>query len=144
MAELGVFGVGVAVADAEFREIAGNNKVCTVNLAFNRGFQDKNKEWKNEVCFLRAQVWGKKAEKMRETVKKGTPVYVCGFMKQDSWEDDSGQKKVAFSINLKDFQVCTKYSKTQKSDGKKSAPVGAGQGVDPVQQSDYSDSEIPF
>ena len=108
MAELGVFGVGVATADPELRHVGSNNTaVCTVNLAFNRSYMDKDKNWQQEPCFLRAQVWGNRADRMAELVKKGQPIYVSGYMKQDSWEKD-GQKRVSFSITLRDFQLCEK------------------------------------
>lgn len=117
MAELGVFGIGVATADPELRHV-GEKKtaVCTVNLAFNRSYQNKEREWQNEPCFLRAQVWGARAERMAELVKKGQPIYVCGYMKQESWEDKkNGQKRVSHSIALRDFQLCVKSEK-KKSD----------------------------
>lgn len=119
MAELGVFGIGVATADPELRTVGGNNtSVCSVNLAFNRSYKDKNDKWQQEPCFLRAQVWGARADRMAELVKKGQPIYVCGHMKQDSWEKD-GQKRVSYTLVLRDFQLCVKNGK------KKSEPQPA-------------------
>lgn len=115
MAELGVFGIGVATADPELRHVGQNKTVCTVNLAFNRSFRDKEQNWQTEVCFLRAQVWENRAEKMAELVKKGQPIYVSGYLKQDSWENDEGQKRVSYSLSVRDFQLCTKMV----SNGKK-------------------------
>jgi single-strand DNA-binding protein len=116
MAELGVFGVGVATTDPELRHV-GENKaaVCSVNVAFNRSYKVAgNDDWKQETCFLKAQVWGSRAERMAELVKKGQPIYMTGYMKQDSWEDkDTGMKRVSHSINLRDFQLCAKNSKTK-------------------------------
>lgn len=140
MAELGVFGVGVATADPELR-IVGDKQtsVCTVNLAFNRSYQDKEKKWQSEPCFLRAQVWGARAERMVEMVKKGQPIYVSGYLKQDSWEKD-GVKRVAYSITLRDFQLCIKNGK------KNSAPVSNDTKPEEtaVAASSVDDSEIPF
>jgi single-strand DNA-binding protein len=116
MAELGVFGVGVATADPELRHV-GENKtpVCSVNVAFNRSYKATgSNDWKQEACFLKAQVWGARAERMAELVKKGQLMYMTGYMKQNSWEDkDTGMKRVSHSINLKDFQLCTKNDKTK-------------------------------
>ena len=138
MAELGVFGVGVATADPELRYVGQNNTaVCTVNLAFNRSYQDKDKKWQQEPCFLRAQVWGARADRMAELVKKGQPIYVCGYMKQDSWEKD-GQKRVSFSITLRDFQLCEKNGK------KKSEPQPAGATTSPAEPPAGGDDDIPF
>lgn len=112
MAELGVFGVGVATMDPELREVGKNGTVvCTTSLAFNRSYQDKDKNWQKEPCFLRVQMWGARGKKMAELVKKGSPIYITGYMKQDTWEDDNGNKKVAYSVTLRDFQVCEKNGK---------------------------------
>lgn len=121
MAELGVFGVGVATADPELRTIGENaTAVCTVNLAFNRSYKDKSKEWQSEACFVRAQVWGSRAQRMSELVKKGQPIYICGYLKQDTWEKD-GQKKVAYTINLRDFQLCQKNGKKKVDESQSTA-----------------------
>ena len=139
MAELGVFGVGVATADPELRHVGQNNTaVCTVNLAFNRSYQDKEKKWQQEPCFLRAQVWGARADRMAELVKKGQPMYVCGYMKQDSWEKD-GQKRVSFSITLRDFQLCQKNGKKKADE-----PQPAGATTSPAEPPVGGDDDIPF
>jgi single-strand DNA-binding protein len=138
MAELGVFGVGVATADPELRSVGQNGtSVCTVNLAFNRSYQDRDQKWQQEACFLRAQVWGTRAEKMMELVKKGQPIYVCGYMKQDSWEKD-GQKRVAYSVTIRDFQLCEKNGK-KKSGESKSSTTNTMSAPPPVDNDD-----IPF
>lgn len=141
MAELGIFGVGVATADPELRSV-GQNKtsVCTVNLAFNRSFQDKDKKWQNEPCFVRAQVWGARADRMAEFVKKGQPMYVSGYMKQDSWEDDDGKKRVAYSLNLRDFQLCVKNGKKKSNPETAGATANSGQAQPAVEDS----NDIPF
>ena len=137
MAELGVFGVGVATADPELKYVGANNTaVCTVNLAFNRSFKDKSDKWQSEPCFLRCQVWGGRAERMAELVKKGQPLYVTGYMKQDTWETE-GQKRVAYSLNLRDFQLCEKMG---KKNGNQTANATTAQ---PSPQVDNDDS-IPF
>lgn len=139
MAELGVFGIGVATADAELKEV-GTKKtaLCSVNLAFNRSYKDKDNEWVSEPCFLRAQVWGARAQRMGELVKKGQPIYVCGYMKQETWEKD-GQKRVGYSITLRDFQLCLKNGKKKASE-----PQPAGATPAPAESQADDSSGIPF
>lgn len=146
MAELGVCGVGVATADPELRTV-GEKKtpVCTVNLAFNRSYQDKNQEWQSEPCFLRVQVWGARANRMNELVKKGQPLYICGYLKQDNWEKD-GQKRVSYSVTLRDFQLCQKNGKKKTSDESQPAdatPTPPTPAAPAAPQPDDS-SSIPF
>lgn len=141
MAELGVFGVGVATKDPELRTVGQNNtQVCTVNLAFNRSYQDKEKKWQNEPCFVRAQVWGARAERMAELVKKGQPIYICGYLKQENWETDKGEKRTSYTINLRDFQLCVKNGKKKVAD--EPQPVNTNAQVE--SSNDESNDDIPF
>ncbi|RLC89038.1 MAG: hypothetical protein DRJ03_00310 [Chloroflexi bacterium] len=141
MAELGVFGVGVATADPELRNVGEKQTaVCTVSLAFNRSYQNKERKWETEPCFLRAQVWGARAERMAELVKKGQPIYVCGYLKQDSWEKD-GQKRVSYSITLRDFQLCQKNGKKKSADEPQPANATTAPASAPA---DNGDDDIPF
>lgn len=137
-----VTGVGVATADPELRHVGENGTVvCTVNLAFNRNFRKKDDaEWQSEVCFLRAQVWGVRAEKMAELVKKGQPIYINGYLKQDTWEKD-GQKRVSYTVNLRDFQLCVKNDK-KKNELQPQAVTP--QTTAPVESPIEDDDSIPF
>jgi len=139
MAELMVTGIGIATTDPELRHVGeGKTAVCTVNLAFNRSFRRQNSEkWETETCFVRGQVWGARAERMAELVKKGQPMYVTGYMKQDSWEDKEGNKRFSYSINLRDFQLCVKNGK-KKNETK---PENATEAPAP---SPVDDESLPF
>jgi single-strand DNA-binding protein len=141
MGELDCCGVGVATADAELRTVgAKGTPVCSVNLAFNRSYKNSDGGFDKEVCFLRAQVWGARAETMAELVKKGQPVYVKGHMKQDTWDDrETGQKRVSFSLNLRDFQLCTRQAKKKVQD--ESKPVNVAENSAPSQE---DDDDMPF
>jgi single-strand DNA-binding protein len=145
MAELTVVGVGVATTDSELRRVGQNDTaVCSVNLAFNRSFKNKKTdEWEQEATFVRVQVWGNRAERMVELVKKGQPVYVTGYLKQDSWETDEGVKKVAYTINARDFQLCVKNGK-KKSNNEESAAPAKASSTSQTQAPPPSDDDIPF
>lgn len=141
MAAMTVFGVGVATADPELKHVGKNNSaVCTVNLAFNRNWKDSNGEWQKEVCYMRAQVWGARAERMAELVTKGQPMYVQGYLKQDNWEKD-GQKRVAFSINIQDFQLCIKNGKNS-NESKNAKPVTTA--TQTSENEEVSSNDMPF
>lgn len=141
MAELGVFGVGVATMDPELRSVGQKQtSVCTVTLAFNRSYQDGNKSWQNDACFVRVQTWGSRADRMAELVKKGQPIYVTGYLRQNSWEKD-GQKRVAYEIVARDFQLCERNGKKQQTTNKsESAMADTNITPNPV----TTDDDIPF
>jgi len=152
--ELKCFGVGVVTADAEMRTVGENKVICSVNLAFNRSYKVGD-EWKKETSFMKAQVWGSKAERLAEA-KKGTILSVDGYIKQDAWTDQDGQKRTAHVLNLVDFQECvaqggtndqktnkkttsTQNKTTNKAPVNKPKPVA----VPPVQEDDDDDAP-PF
>ena len=140
MAKLTVTGVGVATADSELKFVGDNKSaVCSVNLAFNRSYKKdgKDSEWQKEACFVRAQVWGARAERMAELAKKGQPMYITGYLKQDSWEDPEGNKRVAFTIALRDFQLCEKHTKNGNESKPQAEPVASA-------ATSSSDNDIPF
>ncbi|KKN98935.1 hypothetical protein LCGC14_0141800 [marine sediment metagenome] len=148
MAELMVVGVGVAAGDPELRYVGSKNTpVCTINLAFNRSYKKQDGDYEKEVCFLRGQIWGTRAEKMAEIVKSGQPVYVTGYMKQDKWEKD-GQKRTAHSMNIRDFQLVEKNGHKKSDVPTKSETSQPKPESEPKPESvpvpDVDDSEIPF
>ena len=115
--ELRVYGVGVVTADAETR-MAGATPVATANLAFNRNFKDKEGTWKKETSYVKAQIFGPRAEKFAQFAKKGTPVCVEGYMKQDSWTDKEDQKRTVLVLNLTSFEIVQKLNGDKANDNK--------------------------
>jgi len=140
MAELSVHGVGVAVADPEVRSVGQKQtSLCVVNLAFNRRYQDGNQQWQSEPCFLRVQAWGSRGDRMAELVKKGQPIYIDGYLKQDTWTTNEGSKRVSYSVVLKDFQLCEKNGKIENSKKNNNDQ----QTVSPTTNT-YAEDDIPF
>jgi len=120
MAQLNANGRGIATAQPELRKVGDSGfDLCTVTLAFNKSYKPKGSDkWEQETCFLKVQTWGNKAVKMAELVKKGDLVQVEGALKQESWNDDSGNKRISYSLNCSDFQVCLKTTKTGEKTSK--------------------------
>jgi len=111
--ELHCYGVGVCTADAELRSV-GTTNVSSANLAFNRSYKDKDGAWQKETSYIKAQIFGPRSEKFAQFVKKGTPVYVEGYIKQDSWTDKEGQKKTVLVLNLSNFEIVQKLNGENK------------------------------
>jgi len=94
--------VGNVTRDVEVRYTASGQAVATIGLACNRSYKS-GEEWKEDVCFVNAVVWGKRAENCREQLKKGTPVFITGRLQSRSWEKD-GQKRNTIEIVAEDIQ----------------------------------------
>lgn len=84
--------LGNVCRDPELKATAAGQSVCTFGLATNRTWKDAAgnpqslAEYHNLVC------WAGLAEFANQTVKKGKPLYVEGYLKTRSWESESGAK----------------------------------------------------
>lgn len=79
---------GRLTREPETKYLPSGMAVTNISIAVNRRFQDKSGEWRDETSFIDVEVWGKAAERLAETARKGQPVYVEGRLKQESWERD--------------------------------------------------------
>tara|TARA_B100000686_G_scaffold355003_1_gene468908 strand:- start:58 stop:456 length:399 start_codon:yes stop_codon:yes gene_type:complete len=87
-----VFLMGNLTRDPELRFTSSGSAVAGFGLAINRRYKQGD-EWKEEVCFVDITVWGKQAENCAEYLSKGRPVFIEGYLKLNSWETDSGEKR---------------------------------------------------
>jgi single-strand DNA-binding protein len=94
-----VMVTGRLTRDPETRYVSSGTAVANFSVAVNRRYLDnKSNEWKEETLFLDVEAWGKMAERIAESLKKGTPVYVEGRLRSDTWENREGQKQTRLRI----------------------------------------------
>jgi single-strand DNA-binding protein len=79
--------------DPEVRSTSGGKSVCTFSIAVDRGYGDKKK-----TVWVSVEAWDKTAEAVARLVTKGKRVEVTGELDEDSWTDQSGQKKSRFKV----------------------------------------------
>jgi len=117
MSELAVYGIGSVVVDPELKTV-GDSSVLRFKAAFNRNYKTRDGEWKEDPVFIRCELWGERATKV--ALKKGTLVYIKGYVKQDSYESKDGQKMTMLYLAVSDLNVCERTKagsevKTQKA-----------------------------
>lgn len=95
---------GNLVRDPELKYIPSGTAVCEFALAINRRWKGQNGEQKEEVSFLDCVAWGRTAEVIAEHVKKGNPLLVEGYLKQERWEDQSGNNRSRVRITVERMQ----------------------------------------
>ena len=84
--------LGNVTRDPELKSTTGGQTVCTFGLATNRVWKDQNgakqslPEFHNIIC------WGGLATFCGQSVRKGKPVYVEGYLKTRSWDSPEGAK----------------------------------------------------
>lgn len=83
--------IGNLTRDVELRYTQSNIACAEFDVAINNG---KDNEGNNRPAdFIRVAVWEKSAENMAKYTHKGSKVAVEGSIKNQSWEDENGNKK---------------------------------------------------
>ena len=85
--------MGNLTRDPELRYVTSGSAVCSFTVAVNRTYYDANKEKKQECSFITVTTWGKLAERVGEYGAKGSPVFVEGSLKQETWEVEGKEKR---------------------------------------------------
>jgi single-strand DNA-binding protein len=97
--------LGNLTRDPEIRYLPSGMAVCDVGLAVNDRRKNANGEWIEEVTFVDVTVWGRTAEVMSEYLSKGSPVFIEGRLKLDSWEAQDGQKRSKLKVICERMQM---------------------------------------
>ncbi|TLD84679.1 single-stranded DNA-binding protein [Helicobacter trogontum] len=92
-----------------------NNGMCVAQstLALNNVIKKKDGSKENEVCYIDVIAYEKIAKLMYEYTTKGTKILIEGKLKQDVWQDNSGNTKSKHYIIIKRLEVLN--NKTQQS-----------------------------
>ena len=95
--------IGNVTRDAELREIAGGNHVCSFGLVTNRVWKDANGDKQSLPEYHSVVCWGGLADFAGHYVRKGKPLYVEGYLKTHSWETPEGIRKDRTEINMENI-----------------------------------------
>lgn len=107
-----VFLMGNLTRDPELRYIPSGTAVASFTVAVNRVYNTASGERKEEVCFVRIVVWGRRAELCGEYLSKGSPVFVEGRLRSRNWETQDGQKRSTMEVVASSVQFL-RAGKTQ-------------------------------
>ncbi len=83
--------MGNLTRDVELKHTKSGTAVASVGLAMNSK-RKVNDEMVDETTFVDVTFWGRQAELVSEYLGKGSPIFVEGRLKLDTWETD-GQKR---------------------------------------------------
>ena len=81
--------IGNLVRDIEIRHTTNTKlAVCQNAIAVNDRRKNAAGEWVDETSFIDVTFFGRTAELVGQYLTKGSPVFVEGRLKQDTWEKD--------------------------------------------------------
>ena len=111
--------------ERSFQYVGNGTAKAVVSLAVNRSVK-KNGNWVDEVSFINVTIWGKTAENLKQYLKKGIQICVCGYLTQDRWEKD-GKKESRLNVTAESVQLLgggNKQNDSKNDSGYSDNPFG--------------------
>lgn len=97
--------MGNITRDIELRHTPSGTAVCEFGIAINERWSDKSGEKQERTTFVDCTAWAKTAEIIGEHLSKGKPIFICGKLQTDQWEDKtSGQKRSKLKVVVDKFE----------------------------------------
>ena len=97
--------IGNLTRDIELRYLQSGMAVADVGLAVSEKRKNANGEPIEDVVFVDVTAWGRTAEVMSEYLGKGSPVFIEGRLKYDTWEGQDGQKRSKLKVTCDRMQL---------------------------------------
>lgn len=139
---------GNLTRDPELKALPSGMSVCSMSIATNRVYNDRDGKRQEAVDYHNVVVFGKQAENSAKYLTKGNGVYVEGRMQTRSWEKD-GQKQYRTEVVADRVQFGPKGG----SSGAPSSPQSSSQSpaedskapaVPDYPEEDINPEDIPF
>jgi len=136
--------LGRVTMDPDLRYTPKGTAVLGFRVAVNRRYKDRTTdEWKDDTSYFTVNVWGQQAERVGETMKKGSAVLIEGELRSRSWETQSGEKRSVVEIHARRVQVLDRFGERGAPEPEDAAPAPeTGEAAEPPAGDALDD--IPF
>jgi single-strand DNA-binding protein len=126
MALCKVMIIGNLGADPEMRYTPSGRPVTQFNVAVNQSTKNQQtNEWVEATDWFRVSVWGDRAERAAESLRKGNRVFVEGRFRTREFEGRDGQKRTSLEITA-DSLVSLERRAREGDEGQFGGDVPAG------------------
>jgi single-strand DNA-binding protein len=117
---------GHLTRDPEIRMISPDRPVAAFGIALNRRYKGADGELKEDVTFVDCEAWGRTAELVGQYLSKGSPVYLEGRLRLDSWQDKDGQKRSRLKVTTDSVQFLARKPQSEGDGPSAGEAVGPG------------------
>ncbi len=143
--------MGNFTRDPELRQTQSGTNICSFSIAINRSYySSQDGSAREETCFVDVVSFGKSAVSVSKYFSKGKPILVEGRLRQDNWEDKSGQKRTKLTVVLESFEFVDSRG-GDSSSGSYNAEYQSSRGAQQQQKNSQSrqadeseDDDVPF
>lgn len=107
---------GRLTRDSELKYTPNGSAVLRCSIAIDDGYWDKQaNQWVEQTIFMDTNVWGPQAERLSNTLKKGSPVIIEGRLKQHSYTTQDGQNRTITDIYVDKIQSLETTNRTDNN-----------------------------
>ncbi len=119
--------MGNLTRDPELRYTPSGTPVATFGLAVNRTWKDANGQPVNDTLFVDITAFSGLADTISRFCRKGSPLFVEGRLKLDTWEDkQTGQRRSRLHVVMEAMQLLSSRQDDQGGGyAPRSNPAGA-------------------
>jgi len=131
--EVTITAIGNLTSDPEMKYTPSGAAVTNFTVASTpRVMNRQTNAWEDgESLFLRCSIWRDAAERVAESLAKGTRVIVTGRLKQRSYDAKDGEKRTVIELDVEEIGPSLKYAnakvtKVERSGGGFSSATRSG------------------
>lgn len=147
--------MGNLTRDPEMKYLPSGTAVANFGIAMNERYTDRQTgEQRESATFVDVEAWDRQAEVVNEYLSKGSPIFIEGSLKFDSWETPEGEKRSRLKVRLIRFQFIGGRQDGDEGGGYTQATPAEPSMQGPVEQSSTpstgesdtssTDDDIPF
>ena len=141
--------IGRLGRDPELRYTSSGSPICSLNVATDESYNDRDGNRVERVEWHRVSVFGKIAESCANYLAKGSLVYVEGNLTTRKWQDQNGQDRSTTEIKAKSVQFLDRRNDDQRGGDARQSRQGRQDRNNMTQPRGGSeqgqfDSEVPF
>ncbi|MDB5266860.1 MAG: single-strand binding protein single-strand DNA-binding protein [Parcubacteria group bacterium] len=136
--------IGNLTRDPELKSLPSGIQVCTLSLATNRVWKDKNGAKQESTDYHNVVVFGRQAETSAQFLRKGASVLAEGRMQTRSWDAADGSKKYRTEVVADRIQFGPRPAGAPAGDAPPRAAAPGKEGTDapPIDTIDYPEESI--
>jgi single-strand DNA-binding protein len=123
--------IGNLGRDPEMRYTPNGRPVTEFSVAVNQSTKNQQtNEWVEATDWFRVTVWGDRAERTAEQLRKGNRVFVEGRFRTREFEGKDGQKRISLDITADNVVSLEARVRDEDGGGQFNAPSGGFGGGD--------------